>query len=152
VEVVAWSAQGIPTAVTHGFVECSRCFFSQTAPDPRLLRKSSSAGNRSRNLCVCVCMFVDLRGGQSVSTTKNNVFRKFNSPCYVPNTVIGKDFQISTFKEEIRHYSSRYRARFSVHPNNLVVNLMAQPDNRRLRRHTPSLIVLFVVWSLRFSL
>jgi hypothetical protein len=46
--------------------------------------------------------------------------------------------------------------RLSVHQNDLVVNLMAQPDNtRRLQRHskwsayhTLSVIVLFVVWSL----
>jgi hypothetical protein len=59
-----------------------------------------------------------------------------------------------TIKEEISHYSSQYSARLRVHPNAIVVmNLMAQPDNRRLRRHLPndlptrflSLIVLFVV-------
>jgi hypothetical protein len=35
---------------------------------------------------------------------------------------------------EIRRCSSQYSARLSVHSNNLVANLMAQPDNRRLRR------------------
>jgi hypothetical protein len=56
---------------------------------------------------------------------------------YVPNTVILTRHQTPTVKEEIRHCSSQYSARLSVHPNDLVVNLMAQPDNRRLRRHMP---------------
>jgi hypothetical protein len=44
-----------------------------------------------------------------------------------------------TVKEEIRRYSSQYRARLSAHTNDLVVNLMEQPDNnRRLRRHLPN--------------
>jgi hypothetical protein len=48
-----------------------------------------------------------------------------DAPWYVPNTVI-------------RRYSSQYSARISAHPNDLVVNLMELPDNRRLRRHLPN--------------
>jgi hypothetical protein len=62
-------------------------------------------------------------------------------PCaswYVPNTVIRRDLQIPTVKEEIRSYSSQYSARFSTHPNDLIVNLIELPDNRRLRRHLPN--------------
>jgi hypothetical protein len=51
-----------------------------------------------------------------------------DAPWYVPNTVIRRDLQTPTVKEEIRRYSSQYSARFSVHPNAPVVNLMAQPD------------------------
>jgi hypothetical protein len=58
-----------------------------------------------------------------------------DAPLYVPNTVIRMDLQTPTVKEEIPHYSSQYSARLSVHPNDLVANLMAQPDNKRLRRH-----------------
>jgi hypothetical protein len=36
---------------------------------------------------------------------------------------------IPTVKEEIRHYSSQYSARLSTHPNDLIVNLIEQPDN-----------------------
>jgi hypothetical protein len=50
------------------------------------------------------------------------------------NTVIRRDIQITTVTEEIRHYGSQYSAHLSVHPNDLVVNLMAQPDIWRLRR------------------
>jgi hypothetical protein len=55
-------------------------------------------------------------------------------PWYVPNAVIRTDLQTPTVKE-VRHYRSQYSARLSVHPNELIVNLKAQPDNRRLRRH-----------------
>jgi hypothetical protein len=61
-----------------------------------------------------------------------------DAPWYVPNTVIRRDLQISTVKEEIRRYSSQYSARLSAHPNDLIVNLMELPDNRRLRRHLPN--------------
>jgi hypothetical protein len=61
-----------------------------------------------------------------------------NAPWYVPNTVIRRDLQIPTVKEEIRRYSSQYSARLSAHPSNLIVNLIELPDNRRLRRHLPN--------------
>jgi hypothetical protein len=49
-----------------------------------------------------------------------------------------RDFWTPTVKEEIHCYSSQYSAHLSTHPNDLVVNLMAQPDNnRRLRKHLP---------------
>jgi hypothetical protein len=60
-----------------------------------------------------------------------------DAPWYVPNTVIRRDHQIPTVKEEIRFYSSQYRARLSAHPNGLIVNLIDLPDNRRFRRHIP---------------
>jgi hypothetical protein len=46
------------------------------------------------------------------------------------NVVIQRDLRTPTVKEEICHYSSQYSVRLSVHPNDLVVNLMAQPNNR----------------------
>jgi hypothetical protein len=61
-----------------------------------------------------------------------------DAPWYVPNTVIRRDLQTLTVKEEIRRYSSQYSARLSVHPNDLIVNLIDLPDNRRLRRHLPN--------------
>jgi hypothetical protein len=61
-----------------------------------------------------------------------------DAPWYVPNTVIRRDLQIPTFKEEIRRNSSQYSALLSTHPNNLRVILIALPDNRRLRRHLPN--------------
>jgi hypothetical protein len=46
--------------------------------------------------------------------------------------------QIPTVKEEIRRYSSQYSARSSANQNDLIVNLIELPDNRRLRRHLPN--------------
>jgi hypothetical protein len=62
-----------------------------------------------------------------------------DAPWFVPNTVIQRDFQIRTVKEEeIRRYSSQYSAHLSAHPNDLIVNLIELPDNRQLRRHLPN--------------
>jgi hypothetical protein len=58
-----------------------------------------------------------------------------HAPWYVPNTVIRRDLQIPTVKEEIHHYSSQYSARLSTHANELIVNLIELPDSRRLQRH-----------------
>jgi hypothetical protein len=55
-----------------------------------------------------------------------------DAPWYVPNTVIRRDIQIPTVKEEIRRYSSQYSDHLSAHPNDITVNLMELPDNRRL--------------------
>jgi hypothetical protein len=73
--------------------------------------------------------------GGMVFTSNIQILQSFQSkvlrvivdaPWYVLNTVI----QTPTVKKEIRHYSSQYSLRLSVHPNNLVVNLMVQPFNR----------------------
>jgi hypothetical protein len=61
-----------------------------------------------------------------------------DAPWYVPNTVIRRDLKILTVKEENRRYSSQYSARLSAHPNDLIVNLIELPDNRRLHRHLPN--------------
>jgi hypothetical protein len=75
----------------------------------------------------------------TASTSKKEILEHFQSkalhmtvgaPRYVPNTVIRRDLQTPTVKEEIRRYSSQYSARLSAHPNGLVVNLMEQPDNK----------------------
>jgi hypothetical protein len=59
-------------------------------------------------------------------------------PWYVPNTVTRRAIQTPTVKEEIHRYSSQYSARLRAHSNDLIVNLLAQPENnRRLRRHLP---------------
>jgi hypothetical protein len=47
-----------------------------------------------------------------------------DAPWYVLNTVIRRDLETPTVKEEIRRYSSQYSARLSTHPNDLIVNLL----------------------------
>jgi hypothetical protein len=80
----------------------------------------------------------------TASTSNTEILDRFQSkallmivdaPWYVPNTVIRRDLQISTVKEEIRYYSSQYSARLSAHPNDLIINLMELPDSKRLRKH-----------------
>jgi hypothetical protein len=61
-----------------------------------------------------------------------------DAPWYVPNTIIRRDFQIPTVKEEIHRYSFQYGARLSTHPHDLIVNLIGLTDTRRLRRHLPN--------------
>jgi hypothetical protein len=58
-----------------------------------------------------------------------------DAPWYVPNTVIRRDLQIPTVKEEIRRYSSQYSARLSTHQNDQIVNLIELPENRK---HLPN--------------
>jgi hypothetical protein len=58
-----------------------------------------------------------------------------DAPCYVPNTVIRRDLQIPTVKEETRRYSSQYSAHLNTLLNDLIVNLIELPDNSQLRRH-----------------
>jgi hypothetical protein len=79
----------------------------------------------------------------TASTSNIEILERFKSkalrmivdaPWYVPNTVIRRDLQIPTVKEKIRRYRSQYSARLSAHLNDLTVNLIELPDNRRLRR------------------
>jgi hypothetical protein len=72
------------------------------------------------------------------SISKTEILERFQSkalrmivdaPWYVLNTVILRDLQIPTVKEEIRRYSPQYSARLSAHPNDLIVNLIELPDN-----------------------
>jgi hypothetical protein len=83
----------------------------------------------------------------AASTSNIEILERFQSkalrtimdaPWYVLNMVVRRDLQIPTVKEEIRHYSTQYSARLSGHPNDLIVNLIELPDNRRLRRHLPN--------------
>jgi hypothetical protein len=88
---------------------------------------------------------IQLRG--TASNSNMEILESFQSkflrmivdtPWYVTNTVIRRDLQIPTVKEEIRSYSSQYSVRLSAHPQDLTVNLIVLPDNRRLRRHLPN--------------
>jgi hypothetical protein len=57
-----------------------------------------------------------------------------DAPWYVPNTLIRRDRQIPSVKEEISHYS----ARITAHPNDILLTLLEQPERKRLRRHLPN--------------
>jgi hypothetical protein len=73
----------------------------------------------------------------------------------VPNTVIRRDLQIPTVKEEIHRYSSQYSVRLSAHPNDLIVNLIELPDNKTPAKWSayqiPGVIVVFVILVFKHS-
>jgi hypothetical protein len=83
----------------------------------------------------------------TVSTSNIEILERFQSkvlriivdaPCYVLNSLIRRDLSCPTVKEEIRRYSSHYGDRLRTYPNNLAVNLLRLPDNRRLRQFLPT--------------
>jgi hypothetical protein len=87
-------------------------------------------------VCTYVTQLCD-----KASTSDIEILERFQSkvlrtiadaPWYVPNTFTPMDLQTPTGKAEIRHNSSHHSASLSIEPNNLVVNLMAQPENSRL--------------------
>jgi hypothetical protein len=57
-----------------------------------------------------------------------------DAPWYVPNTLIRRDLQIPSVKEENSHYG----ARLTAHPNDILLTLLEQPERKRLRRHLPN--------------
>jgi hypothetical protein len=67
-----------------------------------------------------------------------------DAPWYVSNSVIRKDLQIPTVKDEISRFSSHYDVCISVHPNELTASHTEPPIHRRLRRYWPhDLLVRF---------
>jgi hypothetical protein len=58
-----------------------------------------------------------------------------DAPWYVPSTVIRRDLQIPTVKEEIRLYSSQYSAHLSAHPNHTQIRCYSSQYNARLSAH-----------------
>jgi hypothetical protein len=103
---------------------------------------------RVRNVCKLVAkLYIAIRDyllpfvRESVRIVWNDIassFRDMRTAAISIYTAIRRDLQIPTVTEEIRRYSSQYRARLSAHPNGLVVDLFELPDNRRLRRHLPN--------------
>jgi hypothetical protein len=57
---------------------------------------------------------------------------------YVSNSVIRKDLQIPTVKEEISRFNSLYAVRLRAHTNELIATLTEPPIHKRLRRYWPN--------------
>jgi hypothetical protein len=74
------------------------------------------------------------------STSKIEILERFQSKAlrmivdawYVPNTLILRDLQIPSVKEEIGHYSSHYSVRLIAHPNDILLTLLEPPEHKRL--------------------
>jgi hypothetical protein len=68
----------------------------------------------------------------------DNLAAIVDAPWYVSNSLIRSDLSCPKVKEQIRRYSSHYGDRLRTHPNQLAVNLLRLPDNRRLRGFLPT--------------
>jgi hypothetical protein len=98
---------------------------------PYVMREyHSHARLNTQSVCVLRAMFAGFR----IIIASKVMLTIVDAPQYVPNSVNRTDLQTPSAKG-IRPYSSQYSARLSVHTNDTVVNLRAQPDNRRLRRY-----------------
>jgi len=54
-------------------------------------------------------------------------------------TMIIRDLQMFSVRQEVRNYSVTYRQRINVHPNSLAKSLLQRPNyNRRLKRYYPA--------------
>jgi hypothetical protein len=89
----------------------------------------------------------DIQLWSTASTSNIEILERFqpialrmivDAPWYMPNTLILRDLQIPSVKEEIRHYSSHYSARLTAHPNDIFLTLLEQPERKHLRRHLPN--------------
>jgi hypothetical protein len=58
-----------------------------------------------------------------------------DAPWYVPNSVIRKDLQIPTVKEEISRFSSHYSVCLRAHANERIATLTEPPVHKRLHRY-----------------
>jgi hypothetical protein len=59
-------------------------------------------------------------------------------PWYVLNSIIRKDLQIPTVKEEISRFSSFYAVRLCAHTNELLATPTEPPIHKCLRQYWPN--------------
>jgi hypothetical protein len=111
-------------------------------------RKSQPSLNNKLLLYKTILKLISTYGIQlwgTASTSNIEILERFQSkalrmidaPWYVPNTLIRRDLQIPSVKEEISQYSSHYSARLTAHPNDVLLTL-EPPERKRLRRHLPN--------------
>jgi hypothetical protein len=69
-----------------------------------------------------------------------------DAPWYVPNTLIRRDLQIPSVKEEISHYSSHYSVRLTAHPNHILLTLLEPPATPLAKRSANKIYgVIYVI-------
>jgi hypothetical protein len=80
-------------------------------------------------------------------TSNNEILELFQSKAlhmigdaswYVPITLIWRDLQIPSVKEEISRYSSHYSAHLTAHQNDTLPALLEAPEHRRLPNDMPT--------------
>jgi hypothetical protein len=76
------------------------------------------------------CVYVSILNIEILERFHSKALRMIvDAPWYVLNTIIRRDVQIPTVREETSSYSSQYSARLSAHPNYLTVNLNELPQS-----------------------
>jgi hypothetical protein len=88
---------------------------------------------------------IQLRG--TTSNSNIEILERFQSKAlrlivdvhwYVSNSVIRKELQIPTVKEEISRFGSLYAVRLRAHTDELIATLTEPPIHKRLRRYWPN--------------
>jgi hypothetical protein len=69
---------------------------------------------------------------------QSKALRIVDAPRYVQNTLIRRNLQIPSVKEEISHYSSHYSARLTAYPNDILLTFLEPPERKHLQRHLPN--------------
>ena len=69
---------------------------------------------------------------------QNTILRKLvGAQWYISNETLHRDLQIETVDELARKMTTRFEARLHRHPNTLALQLLEEPETRRLRRPMP---------------
>jgi hypothetical protein len=115
-----------------------------------LRRKSKLSTNNKLLIYKAILKPILTYGIQLWGTTSNSnikILERFQSkvlrlivdaPLYVSNSVIHKDLQMPTVKEEISHFSSLYAVRLRAHTNALIATLTEPPIHKRLCQYWPN--------------
>jgi hypothetical protein len=61
-----------------------------------------------------------------------------NAPRYIPNSLLHTALQMSTVRDEIMKFSTNYRAKLFIHPNELSSILLDEQVPGRLKRFRPT--------------
>jgi hypothetical protein len=135
---------------THIFAKSKQLGLSLTKMYWFLRRKSKLSTNNKLLIYKAILKPIWTYGIKLWSTTSNSnieILERFqskvlrlivNAPWYVSNSVISKDLQIPTVKEEIGHFSSLHAVRLCAHTNELIASLTEPPIHKRLRRYWPN--------------
>jgi hypothetical protein len=119
---------------THIFAKRKQLGLSLTKMYWLLGRKSKLSTNNKLLIYKVTLKPIWTYGIQLWGTTSNSdivILERFQSkvlrlivdaPCYVSNSVIRKDLQISIVKEEISRFGSHYDVCISVHPSELITS------------------------------
>jgi hypothetical protein len=134
---------------THIFAKLKQLGLSLTKMYWLLRHKSKLSTNNILLIYKAILKPIWSYGIQLWGTTSKsniNILERFQSkvsrlivdaPWYVSNSIIRKDLQIPTVKEEISRFSSHYNVCISVHPIELIATLTEPPIQRRLCRYWP---------------